>query len=146
MTRCALLTLTPPTAAVPAGLASVAPDRFRAVSRTIVLAGLSVRRPIYEACRICPSGVQSENSTSATKRVSTHRSLPTARLDHRPVLDSPTANGVLATSSIASISLSSPASSELQPVPTLPTDSNPCDEYTPKSKLPIWGEPSLRPV
>jgi hypothetical protein len=40
----------------------------------------------YEACRICFSGVHSANSTSATKRGSTHRSVPGRRFDQRPGL------------------------------------------------------------
>jgi len=93
MTRWALLTWMPPTAVGPAGLTGAAGAGSLALSRTMSLAGLSVRRPTKEAWRIWPSGVHSANSTSATRRGSTQRSLPATRRDQRPGLAAPAAKG-----------------------------------------------------
>src|SRR5262245_2108213 len=121
------------------------PATALAVSRRMVFTGLSSRRATYEAWRTCPSGVQSENSTSATNRGSTQHSSPGLRLDQRPGFLPPSRKGELARSIFESLTLSEVASSLLQPVPTLPTGrSPPLSSYTPSSKLPTCPDPLAR--
>src|SRR5262245_8793628 len=98
-----------------------------------------------DAWRTCPSGVHSENSTSATRVGCTHRSPPGLRFDQRPGSFGAPLDGGSSCSIFDSLSLSAAASSEFRPVPTLPTSTScPSGLYTPRIKLPTWPTAPVR--
>src|SRR4029453_2641060 len=68
----------------PPRVAAVGHPHYHDTSRRIDFAGLSVLIPRNVGWRIWPSGVHSVKLTSATVEGFTHRSLPAARLLHRP--------------------------------------------------------------
>ena len=75
-------------------------------------------------------------AVEATSAGLTHRSLPFARLLHRPVLGAwPGSNGDSSISSSTSVSNNAAAVAESQPVPTLPADRNLPSSDTPSRRL-----------